>query len=282
VIDYFKTNSLASDTPYHLEALLSGVPEPARCGLDIALYDLIGKDLDIPLWQLLGFDQTSTVTSSRTIGIEDSIDIVLERVRELGDVPILKVKLGAGRDVDIIENIRSIYGGTLRIDVNEGWSPDQAVTLLREMQHHDIELCEQPIPAGHPEQLRYVREHVTIPIVADEDSVTPHDLPALRGCVDGVNLKLAKVGGIRAALAFVSTARALDMKIMLGCMLETSILATAAAHVSPLVDWIDLDGPLFLADDPFVGITLDNGRIVLPTGPGVGVRRAEQDGSSST
>jgi L-alanine-DL-glutamate epimerase-like enolase superfamily enzyme len=144
--------------------------------------------------------------------------------------------------------------------------------LLGELARYDIEFCEQPIPAGTPERLRWIRERSPIPIVTDEDSCTANDLLALAGCVDGVNVKLAKTGGIRGALAMIHTARALGFKIMLGCMVESQICTTAAAHLSPLVDWADLDGPFLTASDPFDGITYDDGKIVLPDGPGLGVR----------
>jgi L-alanine-DL-glutamate epimerase-like enolase superfamily enzyme len=275
VIAYFRRHTLRADDPYLLDVLLSAeIPPAARCGLDIALHDLIGKDLGQPLHRLLGLDPTATPVTSFTIGIADRT-LTLEKVKELGDHPIMKVKLGAGSDgeqIETIEAIRSAYAGTIRVDANEGWSAEQAVGMLRELARFDIDFCEQPIPAGHPEQLRYVRERSSIPIVTDEDSLCAADLPKLHGCVDGVNVKLAKCGGIRGALAMIHTARALGMKIMLGCMVESQISATAAAQISPLVDWADIDGPFLTKDDPFTGIAYDKGKIVLPDGPGLGVQ----------
>ena len=148
------------------------------------------------------------------------------------------------------------------------------MSLLTELARYDIEFCEQPIPAGTPERLRWIRERSRIPIVTDEDSREAGDLAALIGCVDGVNVKLVKCGGIRGALAMIHTARALKFKVMLGCMVESQILATAAAHLSPLVDWADLDGPFLTAHDPFEGIRYADGKIVLPGGPGLGVTEA--------
>jgi L-alanine-DL-glutamate epimerase-like enolase superfamily enzyme len=168
--------------------------------------------------------------------------------------------------------IRERYRGIVRIDANEGWDVETAVAVLRELERFEIEFCEQPIPAGNPQGLRAVRERVSIPIVTDEDSMVASDLPKLYGCVDGVNVKLAKTGGIRGALAMIHTARAMGMKIMLGCMVESAIAATAAAHLSPLVDWADIDGPFLTARDPFSGITYDRGKIVLPNSPGLGVK----------
>ena len=259
------------DDPYALERLLDGLTPAQACGLDIALHDVIGKDLDRPLWRLLGLDPARTPRTSFTIGIA-SLDETLAKVREVGTHPIIKVKLGKGAEIETLEAIRSIYTGTIRVDANEGWTPERAATLLAEMARLDIEFCEQPIPAGRPEQMRWIRERSPIPIVTDEDSRDAADLRALIGCVDGINVKLVKCGGIRGALAMIHTARALGFKIMLGCMVETAILATAAAHLSPLVDWADLDGPFLTARDPFAGITYDDGKIVLPDGPGLGVR----------
>jgi L-alanine-DL-glutamate epimerase-like enolase superfamily enzyme len=263
------------DDPYALEHLLTALGPAQRCGLDVALHDCIGKDLDRPLWRLFGLDPSRTPVTSFTIGIAP-LPTMLEKVREVGAHPIIKVKLGKGDEVETIEAIRTIYSGTIRIDANEGWTPEQSVALLRELARFEIEFCEQPIPAGSPEKLRWIRERSPIPIVADEDAKDANDLPGLLGCVDGVNVKLVKCGGIRGALAMIHTARAMNLKIMLGCMVESQILTTAAAHLSPLVDWADLDGPFLTAHDPFTGITYDGGKIVLPDGPGLGVaERAE-------
>lgn len=275
VVDYFATHSLASGDPYRLDALLhDDIPPAARGGLDLALHDLIGKDLGKPLYALLGLDPSLTPVTSFTIGIADP-ETTLRKVAEVGDHPILKVKLGLGsvrEQVETMALIRERYRGIVRIDANEGWDVETAVAVLRELERFEIEFCEQPIPAGNPQGLRAVRERVSIPIVTDEDSMVASDLPKLYGCVDGVNVKLAKTGGIRGALAMIHTARAMGMKIMLGCMVESAIAATAAAHLSPLVDWADIDGPFLTARDPFAGITYDRGKIVLPDAPGLGVK----------
>jgi len=277
VADYFATHALSSDNPYDLEALIhDGIPAAARAGLDIALYDLIGKDLGKPLYAMLGLDASLTPVTSFTIGIADP-ETTLKKVAEVGDHPILKVKLGAGtarEQIETISLIRQRYRGIIRIDANEGWDAAEAIRILGELARFDIEFCEQPIAAGHPEQLRAIRERVTIPIVTDEDSLVASDLPRLYGCVDGVNVKLAKTGGIRGALAMIHTARAMGFKVMLGCMVESAIAATAAAHLSPLVDWADIDGPFLTASDPFEGVTYDRGKLVLPDAPGLGVREA--------
>jgi L-Ala-D/L-Glu epimerase len=258
------------DDPYALDALLGGLPPAQRCGLDVALHDCIAKDVDRPLWRLLGLDPARTPLTSFTIGIAP-IDEMVAKVREVGTHPVIKVKLGAGSEIDTIAAIRHVYGGTIRVDANEAWTPESAVAILTELERYAIEFCEQPIPAGTPERLRWIRERTSIPIVTDEDSKDADDLLALAGCVDGINVKLVKCGGIRAALAMIHTARALGLKIMLGCMVESAILSTAAAHLSPLVDWADLDGPFLVARDPFDGLTYAGGKIVLPERSGLGV-----------
>jgi L-alanine-DL-glutamate epimerase-like enolase superfamily enzyme len=273
VLEFFDGYRPGCDDPLRIEELLLGVPEAARCGLDIALYDLLGQRAGLPLWQLFGLDSAKAAATSVTLGIEPAIEAIVARATALREFPTIKVKLGTGKEIETLEAVRGVYNGAIRIDANEGWNAEQSVELLREMERFDLELCEQPIPAGHPEQLRYIRERVSIPIVTDEDSLVAGDLPRLYGCVDGANLKLAKSGGIRGGLAFIHTARAMGLKVMIGCMVESSILATAAAHLAPLVDWLDIDGPLFLEHDPYEGIRYQNGAIELPTTPGLGVRK---------
>ncbi|MBV8724094.1 MAG: dipeptide epimerase [Candidatus Eremiobacteraeota bacterium] len=277
VADYFATHAPADDDPYRLETLLhAGIPAAARAGFDLALHDLIGKDLGKPLYALLGLDPTATPVTSFTIGIADP-ETTLQKLAQVRDHPILKVKLGVGsasEQLETIAEIRRRYRGTVRIDANEGWNAESAIAILRELERYEIELCEQPIPAGAPEQLRAISESVAIPIVADEDALTAGDLPALRGCVAGVNVKLAKAGGIRGALAMIRTARAMGMRVMIGCMVETAIAATAAAQLSPLADWADIDGPFLVANDPFDGVRYAGGKLVLPDAPGLGIREA--------
>jgi len=275
VRDYFAHYTLASQDPFALETLIDRrIPPAARAGLDIALYDLMGKRLGVPLYKLLGLDASRTPYTSFTIGISDP-EALQRKLDEVGDHPVLKVKLGSGsarEQIETIANIRDRFTGTIRIDANEGWTVDRAIHILNELTRYDIEFCEQPIPAGNAQGLRAVRERTRIPIVTDEDSLDARDLPALLGCVDGVNVKLAKTGGIRGALAMIATARALGFKIMLGCMVESAIAATAAAQISPLVDWADIDGPFLTKDDPFAGVHYQGGKLVLPDGPGLGVR----------
>jgi L-alanine-DL-glutamate epimerase-like enolase superfamily enzyme len=270
VLAYFAAHPPAGDDPYALEALLHGLPPAAACALDVALHDAIGKDVGRPLWRLFGLDPARTPVTSFTIGI-DTPEVMLAKLDAVGDHPIVKVKLGFPGDVEVLAAMRARYTGTLRVDANEGWTPEEAVTKLAALEREDVEFCEQPIPAGTPERLRWIRDRCKVPIVADEDAKDARDLPVLAGCVDGVNIKLVKCGGIRAALEAIHTARALGLRVMLGCMVESGILTTAAAHLSPLVDWADLDGPFLTARDPFLGVTYEGGKMILPDGPGLGV-----------
>ncbi len=279
ILTYFSTYELPPHAgPFTGRRILAGVPRAARCALDIAVHDLQAKVLDASVTEMLGLEGLPCPPTSLTVPIEDDLGTVLERVRTLRDAPVIKVKVGApgADDVALIEAIRSAYTGAIRIDANEGWSAEQTVTILRELDRFGVELCEQPIPAGHPEQLRWISERSPLPIMADEDAVEAGDLRALVGCVDAVNVKLAKCGGLGAAYEMIAAARALGFRVMIGCMAESSILATAAAHLGPLVDWLDIDGPTLLAEDPFVGVRFENGTLVMPQGPGLGVspRRA--------
>jgi L-alanine-DL-glutamate epimerase-like enolase superfamily enzyme len=252
-------------------ARVGGDRRGAMCALDIALHDLAGKRLGIPVYRLLGVDPSQAKQTSFTIGI-DSLETMMAKTREALHMPILKVKVGAGGEIEMLEALRSIYRGTIRVDANEGWEPEHAVSVLKEIERFGIEFCEQPVPAGKPETLRYVRERSPIPILADESCRTSADIGALHGCVDGIVIKLVKCGGIREAVVMIHAARSLGMKFMIGCMIESSILTSAGAHLTPLVDYADLDGPLLITDDPYDGVTYDGALLRLSELPGLGVR----------
>jgi L-alanine-DL-glutamate epimerase-like enolase superfamily enzyme len=259
---------------WHLDDVLSRIPADQRgamCAVDLALHDWVGKRLGIPVYGLLGLDPAKALQTSFTIGIDD-VDTMMSKTREALHMPILKVKVGAGNEVAVLEAMRSVYRGTIRVDANEAWTPEEAVSHLRELKRFELEFCEQPIAAGNPAGLRYVRENAGVPIMADEDCRTLEDLAPLFGCVDAINIKLVKCGGMREAVRMIHAARAMGMKIMLGCMIESSILCTAAAHLTPLLDYADVDGPLLVTDDPYEGALYDGAQLRLPTAPGLGVR----------
>jgi L-alanine-DL-glutamate epimerase-like enolase superfamily enzyme len=242
----------------------------AVAAVDMALHDWLGKKVGQPLWRILGLNPDSTPVTSYTIGI-DTTEVMLEKVREAPDYPILKVKVGTDRDNEILSAIREETDRTIRVDANAAWQPAEAAQRIQALAQYDLEFVEQPVPAGSAESLRRVREAVDIPIISDESSVIPEDVPCLFGCVDGINIKLSKCGGIRQALKMIHTARSAGLKVMLGCMIESSIAITAAAQLSPLVDYADLDGNLLISNDLARGVTVDRGKLVLPDSPGLGI-----------
>lgn len=244
----------------------------AHAAIDIALHDLAGQAAGQPLWQLLGLDPEATPVTSFTIGL-DSLANMQAKVREAERYPLLKIKLGTGRDLEILDAIRAVTDKPLRADANTAWTPAQAIETLRRIEPYGIQFVEQPIPPGDPDALRRVREAVNVPIFADESALCARDIPPLAGAVDGINIKLMKCGGIAEARRMIRLARSLGLQTMLGCFIESSLGITAAAHLSPLVDHCDLDGNLFLDRDPFEGVALDHrARLILPTRPGLGVR----------
>jgi L-Ala-D/L-Glu epimerase len=271
---------LLGDDPFLVGDILdrAGAKLPQACctlaGIDIALHDLCAKLLGVPLYRWFGLNPDRAPCTSYTLGI-DSMDGVLAKLDEAGDFPILKIKVGFPGDVDIVAAIRQRTRSILRLDANGGWPVDEAVERIRAMEEFDIEFIEQPIPPGNPEALREIRRKIGVPLLVDEDAQKAADLPRLAGCVDGVNIKLMECGGLREALRMVHVARALGMRVMLGCMMESSLSLTAAAHLSPLADYGDLDSALLIDNDPFIGFGLEDGRIVLPDGPGIGARWRE-------
>jgi L-alanine-DL-glutamate epimerase-like enolase superfamily enzyme len=243
----------------------------ARASIDIALYDWIGKKEGVPLYRLLGADPEKAPLTSMSIGI-DEIPVMQEKVREAAGFKVLKIKVGLSDDRGILEGIRKVTDLPLYVDANEGWKdPKQAVEMIKRLEGMGVALLEQPLPAADLEGAKYVRDRVDMPIFADEAVLTVNDIPPLEGAFDGINIKLQKSGGLRMARRMIEKARSLGMKVMLGCMVETSVGITAAAHLSPLVDFADLDGNLLIGNDPFRGAGVKDGRLVLPDRPGLGL-----------
>jgi len=244
----------------------------ARAALSAALHDLVGKRLDQPVWRLWGLDPARAPRSSFTIGL-DTPEKVRQKVLEASSYPILKIKLGTDRDEAILRTVRDATDKPLRVDANAGWTRERALQMLPVLKDYGVEFVEQPLPPDDLEGIAAVRRRGILPVVVDESCIVAADIPRLSGAVDGINIKLAKCGSLREALRMIATARAHGMLVMVGCMIETSLGITAAAHFTPLVDAADLDGAALTANDPFVGATIDGGQIRLPTGPGLGVRR---------
>ena len=248
----------------------------ARCAISAALHDLQGKRLGVPLWKLWGLTPSASPRSSFTIAIAADDETLRTRVREAvaAGYPILKVKLGSDRDRRIMQLVREeAPNAILRVDANAAWTPKHTLLMAPMLQELCVEFIEQPVAPHDLEGMRFVRERCALPIVADESCLVASDVAKLVGVVDGVNLKLAKCGSLREALCIIHTARAHGMLVMAGCMIETSLGITAAAHLAPLLDCVDLDGAALLRDDPFSGATISNGVVSLPTAPGLGVTR---------
>jgi L-Ala-D/L-Glu epimerase / N-acetyl-D-glutamate racemase len=244
----------------------------ARAAIDIALHDWIGRRDGVPLYRMFGADPERAPHTSFSIGL-DTVEVMQAKVREAEGFPILKIKVGTDRDREVIEAIRAVTDRPLFVDANEGWTDRAAaVEIIRWMQGMGVVLVEQPLPAADLEGARFVRERVEVPLFADEAVLTIDDLPRLAGAYDGINVKLQKAGGLRMARRMIDAARRRGLRVMLGCMIESSIGITAAAHLSPLVDHADLDGNLLIADDPFRGARVRQGRLVLPDRPGLGVQ----------
>jgi len=266
------------DDPFDLETaearFAQVVPRngAARSALSAALHDLVGKRLGQPLYRLWGLDPRKAPVSSFTIGL-DTPEMMRQKVLEAASYPILKIKLGTDRDEEILRTIRDATDKPIRVDANAGWTVDRALRMLPVLKEYGVELLEQPLPPDDLEGIARVRRQGILPVVVDESCLTAADIPRVAAAADGINIKLAKCGSLREALRMIATARAHSMLVMVGCMIETSLGITAAAHFTPLADAADLDGAALTANDPFVGARIDGGGIQLPAEPGLGVRR---------
>lgn len=244
----------------------------AKAAIDIALHDWIGRALHQPLFRLWGLNPERTPLTTYTIGI-DSPEQVRRKVREVeGQFHRLKVKVGSENDRLLVESIRQVSGLPLTVDANQGWNcREKALDMICWLREQGVILIEQPLPKNRLDDLAWLTERSPLPIVADESVQRLTDLPRLRGAVHGINIKLMKCTGLNEAHKMITVARSLGLKVMLGCMTETSCAVSAAAQLSPLADWADLDGNLLIANDPFDGMTIEDGRIRLPGTPGIGI-----------
>lgn len=244
----------------------------AHAALDTAIMDWVGGRLKTPLYRLLGLDAGKSPVTTFSIGI-DTPEVIKQKVKEASEFPVLKIKVGRDNDAEILAAVREATDKPLRVDANEGWkSKEQALEKIRWLQGLGVELIEQPLPASMIEETAWLRERVEIPILADEAVKRASDIPRLAGAYDGINIKLMKSGGIQEAVRMIHVARAMGMKIMLGCMIESSVAISAVAHLSPMVDYADLDGNLLISNDPFTGVGVDHGKLILNDRPGLGIR----------
>jgi len=257
-------------TEANLSRILRGNAS-AKSAISSALHDLIGKKLGLPVHRLWGLDPANTPQSSFTIAIAENEELE-RRVAEAADYPILKIKLGTDRDMEIVRIVRNAAPRQrLRVDANAAWTPKQAVRMSAFLADNHVEMLEQPVAANDVEGLRFVRERSSLPVFADESCLVATDIARLAGAVDGINIKLAKCGSLREAVRMVHTARAHDMQVMAGCMIESSLGISAIAQIAPLLDAADFDGAALLSNDPFRGATITGGAVTLSNTPGLGV-----------
>jgi len=246
----------------------------AKAGIDIALHDLVGKRLGVPVYELLGLSPDVPPTDF-TIGIDEPA-IVAQRAARAAHFPALKIKLGGPSDLATLEAVRGVFTGPIRVDANTAWEPEAGARLIPELVRLGVELIEQPFPAHRLDQMRWLQERSALPIVADESAVTIDDLEGLVGVCAGVNVKLAKCGGVGPAKRMLERAKQLGFKTFLGCMMETTVGIAASAAVASLADWVDLDGNILLARDPYEGLVLgEDSRWTLSAEPGLGVHRRD-------
>jgi L-alanine-DL-glutamate epimerase-like enolase superfamily enzyme len=264
--------------PWHLDKLLSELDRrlpgqrAALAAVDLALLDWLCKNMGVPLYKHLGLDPADAAVTNMSIGI-DTPELTRQKVREAEAFPVLKIKVGLATDEATLDAVRSVTRKPLRVDANEGWtSKEEAARKINWLESQGVELVEQPLPAHLIEEHRWIRNHVHIPIFADEACHSAHDIPKLRDAFDGIVVKLDKAGGILEGYRQIQVAKALGMKTMIGCMVSSSCTITAAAHLSPLVDYADLDGNLLIGNDPYLGVTVNKGKLILPDAPGLGLR----------
>jgi L-alanine-DL-glutamate epimerase-like enolase superfamily enzyme len=265
-----------NDDPFQIEAILSNLDKKisgnysVKAAIDMALYDLVGKRLNLPVYKLLGLDGKIPLVTSYSIGI-DTPEKMKEKTREAKGCLVYKVKMGVENDVEMVKAVREVTNARIRVDANAGWSVEEAFDKIDQLKKYQIEFVEQPIDPKDKAGLKKIKERAGIPIIIDEHLMTSKDIPAFAGLCDGINIKLAKCGGIREATRMIYVARALGLKVMLGCMIESSVGIAAAAQLGSLADFLDLDSNLLITNDPYEGLSLRNGKIFLSDLPGLGI-----------
>jgi len=274
-----KVNLTQFENPFELEKILAYVDaidvknQAAKASVDIAMHDLVGKLLNQPWYNIWGFDKSKTPVTSFTIGI-DKPEVVRQKVKEADEYKILKVKLGRETDKEMIETIRSVTDKPITVDVNQGWKDrNVALEMAHWLKERNILFLEQPMPKENIDDNAWLTEHSPLPTIGDEAVQRLPDVVKANGVYSGINIKLMKSTGMREANKMMLLARSFGMKVMLGCMTETSCAISAAAHLSPMVDWADLDGALLIGNDIFSGTKIIDGRVTLSDEPGIGAVR---------
>jgi len=275
-LDQFSDPFLMEDILAYIEGIMPG-NHAAKASVDIALHDLVGKLIGQPWFRLWGLNAEKTPNTSFTIGI-DTADVVREKTLEASAFKQLKVKLGRDNDREMIETVRSVTDVPVFVDVNQGWKDrNYALEMAQWLSEKGVLFIEQPMPKEQVDDIAWLTERSPLPIIADEAFQTVDDLLAMKGVYSGINIKLMKCGGMMPAYKMAVMARQMDMKILIGCMTETSCAVSAAAQLSPMVDWADLDGNLLISNDVYDGMTVVDGKIVLPDRPGIGVVEHKTD-----
>jgi len=270
-LSQFNSPLLLEDIHEYLNGLSEG-DAPAKAAVSIALHDLYGKILGAPLYQLWGLNPQKAGDTTFTIGI-DSPEVVKAKTLECADrFNILKVKVGLDSDYEMIRTIREVSSLPLAVDANQGWKDrEKALDEIMWLHEQGVVMVEQPMSKTRLDDIAWITERSPIPVFADESVQDSRDIPGLKGVFSGINIKLMKCGGLLEARRMTTLARSLGMRVMLGCMTETSCAVTAAAHLSPLADFCDLDGNLLITNDLFRGMIVREGSMVLPDGPGLGL-----------
>ena len=271
-LEQFRDPFMLDDILAYVDSVEAGNRAAKAC-VDIALHDLTGKLVDLPLYRLWGINPENTPMTSFTIGI-DTPEVVKQKTEEAARFRVLKVKLGGGNDREMISAVRSVTDVPLYVDVNQGWSDKhQALEMIHWLAGQGIEFVEQPLPKDAVDDMAWLTEHSPLPIIADEAFQRLGDVAAFKGVYSGINIKLMKSTGLREAHKMITVARALDMKVMIGCMTETSCAVSAASQLSPLVDWADLDGNLLISNDLYRGMEVLEGKVTLNELPGIGITK---------
>jgi L-alanine-DL-glutamate epimerase-like enolase superfamily enzyme len=267
------------ENPFDLETILNDIDaiEPgntaAKASVDIALHDLIGKFMGQSWFNIWGYDKNKTPNTSFTIGIDTS-EVVRQKTKEAEEFKVLKVKLGRDTDKEMIETIRSVTDKPLTGDVNQGWKDkEKALEMLHWLHDRNMVMIEQPLPKEQIDDLAWLAERSPLPIIGDEGVQRLADVQKAVSVYHGINIKLMKCTGMREAQKMLILARSLGMKVMLGCMTETSCAISAASHLSPMVDWADLDGALLIKNDVFNGTKIIDGKVTLMDRSGIGVNK---------
>jgi L-alanine-DL-glutamate epimerase-like enolase superfamily enzyme len=273
-----KVNLEQFNDPFEMEDILEYVDSieeknpAAKASVDIALHDLVGKLMNEPWYKIWGYDKSKTPYTSFTIGI-DTPDVVKQKTKEASIYKVLKVKLGRDNDKEMIETIRSVTNTPITVDVNQGWKDKNlALDMINWLKEKNVEFIEQPMPKEQVDDIAWLTQHSPLPIMGDESVQRIPDVIKAHGVFSGINIKLMKCTGMREAHKMLNLARSLNMKVMIGCMTETSCAISAAAQLSPMVDWADLDGNLLIKNDPYEGVTVVDGKITLTDYPGIGLK----------